>query len=172
MILCSTSIQVSLFDDGLILGMNDVLPKPFTRDSLLGMLEKHLLHTRQIQQMQDVGYSIPTPIKSQRLVELPSNESQTTQQQESSLPSSSSIKSVDDLNLHFSYNQDYNAIFGPSIAASTNEFHPPQTTATGKRRTANNRDRYEYIDQSRTVPRSGGDGRAPGKRTRYNTPPW
>lgn len=169
MILCSTSTQVSLFDDGLTLGMNDVLPKPFTKDSLLGMLEKHLLHTRQ---MQEMGYSIPAPIKNQRLVELPSNKSRTAQQQESSLPPSSSIDSVDDPNLQFSYNQDYNAIFGPSTAAPTNVFHPPQTTATGKRRTANNRDRYEYIDQSRTVPRSGGDGRAPGKRTRYSTPPW
>lgn len=29
-------------------GMNDVLPKPFTRDGLLNMLEKHLGHLKQI----------------------------------------------------------------------------------------------------------------------------
>ena len=56
--------------------------------------------------MQEMGYSIPAPIKNQRLVELPSNESQTTQQQESSLPPSSSMDSLDDPNLQFSYNQE------------------------------------------------------------------
>jgi osomolarity two-component system response regulator SKN7 len=27
-------------------GMNDILPKPFTKEGLLGMLEKHLIHLR------------------------------------------------------------------------------------------------------------------------------
>jgi len=32
-------------------GMNDILPKPFTKQGLLDMLEKHLAHLRAIQQM-------------------------------------------------------------------------------------------------------------------------
>jgi len=31
--------------------MNDILPKPFTRDGLMGILEKHLMHLKQIRQM-------------------------------------------------------------------------------------------------------------------------
>lgn len=31
-------------------GMNDILPKPFTKDGLLGMLEKHLIHLKTIKQ--------------------------------------------------------------------------------------------------------------------------
>ncbi|KAH6886732.1 hypothetical protein BKA70DRAFT_98322 [Coprinopsis sp. MPI-PUGE-AT-0042] len=33
-------------------GMNDILPKPFTKQGLLDMLEKHLMHLKVIQQMQ------------------------------------------------------------------------------------------------------------------------
>ncbi|KAG9309199.1 HSF-type DNA-binding-domain-containing protein [Chiua virens] len=32
-------------------GMNDILPKPFTKEGLLDMLEKHLMHLKVIQQM-------------------------------------------------------------------------------------------------------------------------
>ncbi|KAI9446058.1 HSF-type DNA-binding-domain-containing protein [Lactarius indigo] len=32
-------------------GMNDILPKPFTKEGLLEMLEKHLMHLKAIQQM-------------------------------------------------------------------------------------------------------------------------
>ncbi|KAH9955243.1 hypothetical protein BC827DRAFT_884141 [Russula dissimulans] len=32
-------------------GMNDILPKPFTKEGLLEMLEKHLIHLKAIQQM-------------------------------------------------------------------------------------------------------------------------
>jgi len=35
-------------------GMNDILPKPFTKDGLLGMLEKHLIHLKTIKDMQTV----------------------------------------------------------------------------------------------------------------------
>lgn len=38
-------------------GMNDVLPKPFTRKSLLEMLEKHLVHLKTMQQ----GIEAPPP---------------------------------------------------------------------------------------------------------------
>lgn len=31
-------------------GMNDILPKPFTKDGLLGMLEKHLMHLKTLKQ--------------------------------------------------------------------------------------------------------------------------
>merc|ERR1712000_619225 len=33
-------------------GMDDVLPKPFTRKSLLDMLEKHLMHLKKVPQME------------------------------------------------------------------------------------------------------------------------
>jgi len=39
-------------------GMNDILPKPFTRDGLLGMLEKHLMHLKAIQQMTNLPRTI------------------------------------------------------------------------------------------------------------------
>ncbi|SDA06610.1 BZ3501_MvSof-1269-A2-R1_Chr4-2g06656 [Microbotryum saponariae] len=35
-------------------GMNDILPKPFTKEGLLGMLEKHLIHLKVIQQMAEI----------------------------------------------------------------------------------------------------------------------
>ncbi|KAI6144149.1 SKN7, two-component response regulator, partial [Pisolithus tinctorius] len=35
-------------------GMNDVLPKPFTKEGLLDMLEKHLMHLKVIQEMSRV----------------------------------------------------------------------------------------------------------------------
>ncbi|KAG6830555.1 hypothetical protein H0H87_007663 [Tephrocybe sp. NHM501043] len=39
-------------------GMNDILPKPFTKEGLLDMLEKHLMHLKVIQQ-QMRGTSVP-----------------------------------------------------------------------------------------------------------------
>ncbi|BGP68621.1 Transcription factor SKN7 [Rhodotorula toruloides] len=35
-------------------GMNDVLPKPFTKENLLSMLEKHLTHLKLMQQMAEI----------------------------------------------------------------------------------------------------------------------
>ncbi|GAA6012394.1 hypothetical protein JCM10207_007072 [Rhodosporidiobolus poonsookiae] len=35
-------------------GMNDILPKPFTKENLLGMLEKHLIHLKLMQQMAEI----------------------------------------------------------------------------------------------------------------------
>lgn len=37
------------------IGMNDILPKPFTKEGLLDMLEKHLMHLKVIQQMSKIG---------------------------------------------------------------------------------------------------------------------
>jgi hypothetical protein len=151
--------------------MNDVLPKPFTKDSLLGMLEKHLLHMKRMQQMQEMGNSIPTPIKNQRLVELPAE----SPSHQDPIPSSSHEVPHDLPRLPFSYDQDYSAAFGTPANASAPPF-PQQSnihTSTGKRRTASENDPYEYLDQSRSMPRSaGGNGPAAGKRARYNTPPW
>jgi len=42
-------------------GMNDVLPKPFTRDGLLDMLEKHLMHLKVIQTMSKIPRSVGIP---------------------------------------------------------------------------------------------------------------
>ncbi|KAJ3927024.1 MAG: HSF-type DNA-binding-domain-containing protein [Lentinula lateritia] len=44
-----------------LLGMNDILPKPFTRQGLLDMLEKHLMHLKVIQQMSRVPRSLGIP---------------------------------------------------------------------------------------------------------------
>lgn len=35
--------------------MNDILPKPFTKEGLLDMLEKHLMHLKVMQQMSKLG---------------------------------------------------------------------------------------------------------------------
>jgi hypothetical protein len=160
--------------------MNDVLPKPFTKDSLLGMLEKHLLHMKQMQQMQQLGYPVPPPIKSQqqpqqqqqqRVIELPADEQQPSiPQPQPALPTTiDSGLGLEDPHLFYE-NQNYAAMYGPPATTTTPTF--PQSS-TGKRRTVSDRDPYEYLDQNRTVPRSnGGNGQAPGKRARYNTPPW
>jgi len=42
-------------------GMNDILPKPFTKEGLLDMLEKHLMHLKVIQQMSKVPRSAGIP---------------------------------------------------------------------------------------------------------------
>jgi osomolarity two-component system response regulator SKN7 len=42
-------------------GMNDILPKPFTQDGLLEMLEKHLRHLKVIQQMAQIPRSVGIP---------------------------------------------------------------------------------------------------------------
>ncbi|KAH7908514.1 HSF-type DNA-binding-domain-containing protein [Hygrophoropsis aurantiaca] len=42
-------------------GMNDILPKPFTKEGLLDMLEKHLMHLKVIQQMSRVPRSVGVP---------------------------------------------------------------------------------------------------------------
>ncbi|KAJ3508570.1 hypothetical protein NLJ89_g5681 [Agrocybe chaxingu] len=42
-------------------GMNDILPKPFTKEGLLDMLEKHLMHLKVIQQLSKVPRSIGVP---------------------------------------------------------------------------------------------------------------
>ncbi|TFK33858.1 hypothetical protein BDQ12DRAFT_669888 [Crucibulum laeve] len=42
-------------------GMNDILPKPFTKEGLLDMLEKHLMHLKVIQQMGRVPRPLGVP---------------------------------------------------------------------------------------------------------------
>ncbi|KDR69209.1 hypothetical protein GALMADRAFT_924624 [Galerina marginata CBS 339.88] len=42
-------------------GMNDILPKPFTKEGLLDMLEKHLMHLKLFQQMSKVPRSVGVP---------------------------------------------------------------------------------------------------------------
>ncbi|KAF9481937.1 hypothetical protein BDN70DRAFT_802521 [Pholiota conissans] len=42
-------------------GMNDILPKPFTKEGLLDMLEKHLMHLKVIQQMSRLSRNIGIP---------------------------------------------------------------------------------------------------------------
>ncbi|KAJ7128442.1 HSF-type DNA-binding-domain-containing protein [Mycena epipterygia] len=43
-------------------GMNDILPKPFTKQGLLDMLEKHLTHLTMIQQKMSTSMHIPRPL--------------------------------------------------------------------------------------------------------------
>lgn len=54
-------------------GMNDILPKPFTRDGLLGMLEKHLMHLKAIQQMTNLPRTIGAPDNATTIGCNPSN---------------------------------------------------------------------------------------------------
>jgi len=42
-------------------GMNDILPKPFTKEGLLSMLEKHLTHLKTIQQLSKLPRSVGIP---------------------------------------------------------------------------------------------------------------
>ncbi|KJA17940.1 hypothetical protein HYPSUDRAFT_45783 [Hypholoma sublateritium FD-334 SS-4] len=42
-------------------GMNDILPKPFTKEGLLDMLEKHLMHLKVIQQMSRISRTVGIP---------------------------------------------------------------------------------------------------------------
>lgn len=67
-------------------GMNDILPKPFTKQGLLDMLEKHLTHLRAIQEMSRV----PRPL------ELPNAEGSSSYLQNNSLTSDSSMVPLDD----------------------------------------------------------------------------
>ncbi|EIN06972.1 hypothetical protein PUNSTDRAFT_71345 [Punctularia strigosozonata HHB-11173 SS5] len=41
-------------------GMNDILPKPFSKEGLLEMLEKHLMHLKVFQQMSGKALNLPT----------------------------------------------------------------------------------------------------------------
>ena len=152
--------------------MSDILPKPFTKDSLLGMLEKHLTHMKHMQELG--GYVIPAPMKNDRLVELPDQQQTTTaqqQQQQDSIPLGTPLD--EEPPFQFSYDQDYSAIFGNGTTTTPLPQHQNVSNSTGKRRTASERDQYEYLEQGRNVPRSaGGEGAASGKRVRYNTPPW
>lgn len=42
-------------------GMNDILPKPFTKEGLLSMLEKHLIHLKTVQKMDQIPKSLGLP---------------------------------------------------------------------------------------------------------------
>src|SRR5579859_5083666 len=175
--------------------MNDVLPKPFTRDSLLGMLEKHLLHMKQMKQMQQMGHPNPNPKPPNRLIELtPEEQQQQAQQQQevqqqsqqsqpstnSPLPPTANLDDqldLDDPNLQFSYDPNYAALFGPTggVSAPHAQGQPTPSSAGSarKRRAGSDLDPYEYLEQ-RTMPRStaGETQGQGGKRARYNTPPW
>lgn len=60
-------------------GMNDILPKPFTKDGLLGMLEKHLIHLKAMRDTAEIprglgGVEPPlSPGTANALANLPSN---------------------------------------------------------------------------------------------------
>jgi len=156
--------------------MNDVLPKPFTKDSLLGMLEKHLLHLRQMKQMQELGSSIPTPIKTQqRLIELPSDSTSPEQQPSTSQQPQQTQEEADDANLQFPYDSDFANVFTASATdgAPTRQYATAATTSggsDGKRRTASDNDPYEYLDQGSSIPQSAArttDGPSAVKKARY-----
>jgi osomolarity two-component system response regulator SKN7 len=50
-------------------GMNDVLPKPFTKDGLLNMLEKHLIHLKTVQKMDEIPKSLGLPPISEDMMQ-------------------------------------------------------------------------------------------------------
>lgn len=149
--------------------MNDVLPKPFTKDSLLGMLEKHLLH---LKQMREVGSSIHDPGENPRVVESPTDSRRITQPDP--LPQSKSRKKPlpsENPSVQFLHDQDYTTMYQTPTGGLGNTYPQQQSTSksTGKRRAANQRDPFEEPDRSRTLPRSAGHNRASGKRAKYNT---
>ena len=41
--------------------MNDILPKPFTKEGLLGMVEKHLIHLKTMQQLSEIPRALGLP---------------------------------------------------------------------------------------------------------------
>lgn len=50
-------------------GMNDVLPKPFTKEGLLNMLEKHLIHLKTVQKMDQIPKQLGLPPVSKETLE-------------------------------------------------------------------------------------------------------
>lgn len=151
----------------LTIGMNDVLPKPFTKDTLLGMLEKHLLHLKQMQKM---GSSIAPPIKpGAQIVDIPETQ-QSLRSQEPPIASNSleDQPNFDENNLQFSYDQDYSIFTTPADPTSQTTFHIPP--AAKKRRPGTSRDQFEFTDD--VVKPSSDTTPATVKRVKYNTPPW
>ena len=146
--------------------MNDVLPKPFTKDSLLGMLEKHLLH---MTQMQEMGQSVPPPLESQRLIEL-DPESQDHPLESTSLKTPLPI---DNSGVQFPYDRDYPGIFGAQSTQSPTFGPVPVAQTAEKRRVVSQRGPYEYHGQEGPIaPGSAGANEQRVKRVRHNTPPW
>ncbi|KAG2121938.1 SKN7, two-component response regulator [Suillus clintonianus] len=83
-------------------GMNDILPKPFTKEGLLDMLEKHLMHLKVIQQMSKIPRSIGVPPLSDPSFSeaLAVGASQLQRHASSSNPSSSSNTTSSSSSLH------------------------------------------------------------------------
>ncbi|UZJ52206.1 hypothetical protein CBS101457_001526 [Exobasidium rhododendri] len=50
-------------------GMNDVLPKPFTKEGLLNMLEKHLIHLKTVQKMDEIPKALGLPPVSDEVMQ-------------------------------------------------------------------------------------------------------
>lgn len=50
-------------------GMTDVLPKPFTKEGLLEMLEKHLIHLKTVQKMDEIPKALGLPPVSENMVQ-------------------------------------------------------------------------------------------------------
>jgi hypothetical protein len=131
------------------------------------MLEKHLLHLKQMQQMQGEEYSIPPPIPSKRLTELPSEE-QTSPQSDRT-----TFDHLNEPTLQFSYSAEYHPMVhsNPSNPDMAYPLHSVNQGSTGKRRSGSDTE-LEFMDAN-SVPRSsGGPVQPPGKRVRYNTPQW
>jgi len=123
---------------------------------------------KEMQQMQETNFSIPQPLSNtNRIIPIEGN----GPQQDSSPHAAEDL--IDSPTMQFPYEQDYGGIFTPSDGNGIAQHYPPSVPApTGKRRTASEHD-YEYVDPHRSVPRSSGETtRPPGKRARYNTPPW
>ena len=58
-----------------IIGMNDVLPKPFTKEGLLQMLEKHLVHLKKPSAQGDGSMVAPQPVQIARQLVLKEEDS-------------------------------------------------------------------------------------------------
>ncbi|OLL22498.1 Transcription factor prr1 [Neolecta irregularis DAH-3] len=99
-------------------GMNDILPKPFTKDGLLGMLEKHLIHLKTIKDMQNVPRNPSTIDNNPRITETedeissPSNHSPKKSQEK---PSRHDQSHMDNASIPSPYNENH---FGHSDSHS------------------------------------------------------
>ncbi|KAG8810889.1 kinase-regulated stress-responsive transcription factor skn7 [Serendipita sp. 399] len=70
-------------------GMNDILPKPFTRDGLFSMLEKHLNHLKSIQQLSHIPRSLEDSGRLQEVVETTDSAFQTKEESSVQYPANS-----------------------------------------------------------------------------------
>ncbi|KAJ3490924.1 hypothetical protein NLI96_g1093 [Meripilus lineatus] len=134
-------------------GMNDILSKPFTKDGLLDMVEKHLVHLKVIRTMSAIPESFDTP---HDLSKSPTASSSTSHR--------SSGSSTTSINISFSYRKEdqIQPSFDQSrqdeeFAAILESFKqralrstPEAVSPSGRKRTLDDQDQVEAPSEKRT----------------------